>query len=118
MHPVKYPDLINVKNFVQALEDIAEAEQTKLADKPDNLPEKTDYEPKLMEAVRFVKSSRSKKSPKQSKQILGTIEEAVNETAFSVQNEPSVRDDESKVGSSKLEDSGAKVVLEDNYEED
>jgi hypothetical protein len=50
--------------------------------------------------------------------VLGTIEEAVNETAVSVQNEQSVRDDESRVGSNHLEDSSAKVVVEDNYEDD
>lgn len=59
------------------------------------------------EVVSFGKGRKSRRSPKpQSKFLaLGTIEEAVNETATSMQHEFSIKDDESKLGSNHLRDS-------------
>jgi hypothetical protein len=59
------------------------------------------------EVVSFGKGRKSRRSPKpQSKFLaLGTIEEAVNETATSMQQEFSMKDDESKKGSNYLRDS-------------
>lgn len=60
------------------------------------------------EMVRFGKGQKPRRSPKpQSKfMALGTIDEAINETATSqLQDQSSLRDDESKIGSNNLRSS-------------
>lgn len=61
-----------------------------------------------VEAVRFVKGSgKARRSPKPQSKFcaLGTIDEAVNETATSMMQDQSIKDDESKLGSNNLRSS-------------
>lgn len=86
----------------EELEKKLKAEESKSPDhKLSDYNDKASVEIKA-EVVRFGKgSSKSRRSPKpQSKfQALGTIDEAINETATSNLQEFSVKDDESKLGS-------------------
>lgn len=118
LDPKTHPELFNVKNFIRALEDIAEKEQEKLIQEekealsnqkkegekpasPGSTPTKTSElvaqsSPKLPEKLETAsfKTSKGVRSPHHQKtkfQQLGTIDEALNETVTS--HIPSQRED-------------------------
>ena len=120
LDPIKYPDLWNVKQFIRALEDIAEVEQERLCDEkkanvpasPGSSPPKSDI-PKQVDALQLgnakvVSKKKEPRSPQQAPKKFGaliTIDEAVNETVTSQQVSNSVREDSQLAISSHMRNS-------------
>lgn len=112
----RFPLVFNLKQFIRALEDIAEIEQSKLyeleksgakevqAQKPAS-PGSSPLQEKIVELnPQSRKEKRGKKPMPASKQPLTTIDEILNETVTTNQQDNSHIDEDSKIRSSKLMD--------------